>query len=68
MPLYEYRCRECKKEFESYRKWSEAGKEEVCPSCGGRAEKSGISLFRTGGSAAGGGDSCGRIFRRSPFG
>jgi putative FmdB family regulatory protein len=68
MPLYEYRCRECGHQFESYRRLSDAGNEEACPACGGRAEKLGISLFRTNGSVSSGGSSCGGGSRRSPFG
>ena len=67
MPLYEYRCKECSHRFESYRRLSDAGKEETCPACGGGAEKMRISLFRAGGSDTGGGGSCGGGARRSPF-
>jgi putative FmdB family regulatory protein len=68
MPLYEYKCRECGRQFESYRRLFDALKEETCPSCGGRAERSVISLFRAGGSRADGGGTCGSGTRRSPFG
>lgn len=68
MPLYEYRCKECGQQFESYRRLSDAGKEEACPSCGGCAEKSAISLFRAKGSISPGVTSCGGAPRRSPFG
>lgn len=68
MPLYEYRCEKCGKEFEAYRRLSDAGKEETCPVCGGRAEKMRISLFRTTGSVSSNGSTCGGGSRRSPFG
>ena len=67
MPLYEFRCKDCGKLFESYRRLSDEGKEEFCPSCGGRAEKMGISLFQAKGSFSPGAPSCGGGSRRSPF-
>ncbi|MBI5576022.1 MAG: zinc ribbon domain-containing protein [Deltaproteobacteria bacterium] len=68
MPLYEYRCEKCGREFESFRKLSDTGKDETCPSCGGLAERVRISLFRMSGSGSSGGSSCGGGSRRSPFG
>ncbi len=68
MPLYEYKCKECGKQFESYRRLSEEGKIEMCPVCGSPAEKMGLSLFRPKGGSASGGSSCGGGTRRSPFG
>lgn len=70
MPLYEYRCEACGKEFEAYKRLSEEKAEEACPTCGGRCRRRGISLFRAGGSIAGTsseGSSCGVGPRRSPF-
>lgn len=70
MPLYEYRCGACGKEFEAYKRLSEEKAEEVCPACGGRSRRLGISLFRAGGSSAGPsseGSSCSVGPRRSPF-
>jgi putative FmdB family regulatory protein len=70
MPLYEYGCEACGKEFEAYKRLSDEKAEEVCPACGGSSRRRGISLFRTGGSSAGpsaGGSSCGAGPRRSPF-
>ncbi len=70
MPLYEYVCRSCSRSFEAYKRLSEETvKEEMCPSCGGRAEKQGISLIscKTSGSpGGGGGPSCGGGSHRSP--
>lgn len=68
MPLYEYKCGKCGREYESYRKLSDMGKDEKCPSCGGRAERMKISLFRADVKGSVGGDSCGGGSRRSPFG
>ncbi len=67
MPLYEYRCDKCGQQFESYRRLSDEKEEEMCPACGGRAVKMGISLFSAKGNTPfGGGSSCGGG-RRSPF-
>jgi putative FmdB family regulatory protein len=68
MPLYEYRCKTCGQQFESYQRLTEVKKEEGCPACGGRAEKQGISLFTAKGTASPGGSTCGGGSRRSPFG
>ncbi len=34
MPTYDYRCKECGKVFEVFRRFSELDKEVSCPSCG----------------------------------
>jgi putative FmdB family regulatory protein len=34
MPLYEYHCEKCDKDFELLRKMSEADDEAICPGCG----------------------------------
>lgn len=68
MPLYEYRCEKCSQQFESYKRLTEEKKDEVCPACGGRAVKMGISLVVAKGASSGGGPSCGAGPRRSPFG
>ncbi len=38
MPIYEYRCDRCGKEFEAWQKFSDAPI-ETCESCGGHASK-----------------------------
>ena len=38
MPIYEYRCDKCGKEFEAWQKFSDAPI-ETCESCGGHASK-----------------------------
>ncbi len=69
MPLYEYRCEACDREFEAYKRPSENSEREPCPSCGKDSLRMGLSLFRArGGSPAAGGSSCGSGPRRSPFG
>lgn len=47
MPIYEYKCSECKKVFEAYKRITEEREHEVCPFCEGEGAKIGFSLFRT---------------------
>jgi len=65
MPIYEYRCEACSRLFEVYRRLAERDQEQACPSCGGRARREEIVLFRAAGGAAK--TSCGGGPRRSPF-
>ena len=53
MPLYEYRCGKCRKEFEVYKRLSDDSEREGCPSCGGLSRKVGISIVRAGGGGGG---------------
>jgi putative FmdB family regulatory protein len=39
MPIYEYWCNSCGKEFEQMRPMSQAGEPATCPTCGASAEK-----------------------------
>jgi putative FmdB family regulatory protein len=39
MPIYEYRCEACAKEFETMRPLSEAANPAQCPDCGAPAQK-----------------------------
>lgn len=39
MPIYEFRCGKCGKEFEERRLFSESDKSAKCPHCGGAGEK-----------------------------
>jgi len=34
MPIYEYQCKKCGKEFEVIQKMNEGGEALTCPSCG----------------------------------
>lgn len=69
MPLYEFRCEGCGRQFEAYKRLTERDDEEKCPSCGARSRRVGISLFSAGGTGqASPKGSCGAGVRRSPFG
>lgn len=69
MPLYEFLCGKCGKEFEAYKRLSDENAQESCPGCGEPSRRLGLSLFSTGGGSGRsvpGGSSCGGP-RRSPF-
>lgn len=60
MPIYEYVCLDCKKEYEILRSLNEADIPLVCKECGGENVKRKLSVFyaQSGGhavSGAGGG-------------
>jgi putative FmdB family regulatory protein len=69
MPLYEYRCEACRRLFEAYKRSSEEGGREKCPSCGGRATRVEVSLVGPSGnsSSPSRGGKCGGGGHRSPF-
>jgi putative FmdB family regulatory protein len=54
MPLYEYQCNECGKEFEEMVRFTEASEKPVCPSCHSKDTKKKISSFASLGSSFGG--------------
>ena len=39
MPIYEYWCETCEREFEQMRPMSQAAEPATCPTCGARSEK-----------------------------
>jgi putative FmdB family regulatory protein len=39
MPIYEYWCSRCEREFEQLRPMSQAAQAAKCPTCGAEAEK-----------------------------
>jgi putative FmdB family regulatory protein len=45
MPLYEYQCNGCGKEFEKMVRFSEASQNSVCPSCQSQDTTKKISSF-----------------------
>ena len=44
MPIYEYRCSKCSKDFELMRPFSQADEPALCPDCGVAGERL-ISIF-----------------------
>ena len=52
MPLYEYICRNCGKEFEKMIKFSEADLQPDCPDCQSHDTQKKISLFASVGSSS----------------
>jgi len=45
MPIYEYSCAECEKQFEKRRSMSQADDEIPCPDCGSIHTHRGLSRF-----------------------
>ena len=52
MPIYEYHCEGCEKEFEELVRMGTPDEEIVCPSCGERRSRRLLSMF-AGRSASG---------------
>jgi len=67
MPLYEYECRTCKSVFEAYRRQGEDASNEMCPACGERAGKVGVSRVSGCAPMTASPSTCGSGGRRSPF-
>jgi putative FmdB family regulatory protein len=44
MPVYDYRCEECKNVYDVYHKGKEITEDIVCPSCGSASYKKLISI------------------------
>ena len=63
MPVYEYACKDCEKEFESLRPMSQADTPIPCEHCGGKHTARKLSVFfaQSAGQAVAGtsGKSCG---------
>ena len=53
MPMYEYRCQKCEKDFEVLVKFSESEKEQPCPDC--KSEETKKKISQTSFSLKGGG-------------
>lgn len=45
MPLYEYQCRKCGKQFEKVVSMSEADQKQSCPYCNGKNTEKLLSVF-----------------------
>lgn len=54
MPLYEYLCNDCGREFEKMLRFSEAGQKPACPACQSQDTTKKISSFASPGGAASG--------------
>ena len=56
MPIYEYICLDCKKEYEMLRSFNEADRPMECEQCGGENVKRKLSVFyaQSGGSTVSG--------------
>jgi putative FmdB family regulatory protein len=54
MPLYEYQCKKCGKQFEKVVSISEAGKKQICPYCGGKNTEKMLSVFSAKSSSSAG--------------
>jgi putative FmdB family regulatory protein len=67
MPLYEFVCAECGKEFELLVGFSKADEAQTCPSCGGRHSQRKVSSFAMGGSSSSGGAAFSSAPVSSPF-
>lgn len=69
MPIYEYRCNDCERDFEALVRSMVQTEDVKCPTCGSTRVKKAISLFgaTTGGSRSSGvaastaGASCGPV-------
>jgi putative FmdB family regulatory protein len=54
MPIYEYRCQECGKQFEMFRRFSDADSGILCPECASDQVRRILSSFAAGGCGGGG--------------
>jgi len=60
VPIYEFRCRECREVFELLRPVGDTGKGLTCPACESASVEKIFSVFSaSSGGAGGGASSCG---------
>lgn len=52
MPLYEYQCMTCGKQFEKMVSFAQAGQKPECPECHSNDTQKRLSLFASTGSSA----------------
>ena len=52
MPMYQYACNECGRDFEKKLRMSQSGDPQDCPSCGSADTRKRIGSFAVGGTAA----------------
>jgi putative FmdB family regulatory protein len=53
MPMYEYKCEQCGREFEQLRRMADADRDLVCPECSSDHIRRLLSCFATGGCGTG---------------
>lgn len=53
MPLYEFYCSSCGREFEKMMRFDQAGERPVCPSCASGETHKKMSIFSSGGTSSG---------------
>jgi putative FmdB family regulatory protein len=58
MPIYEYQCSQCEKDFEEVRPSDDRDKPIACPQCGSDLTHRCLSFFATSFSSLAGGSSC----------
>lgn len=56
MPIYEFRCSNCGRKFETLCRMGETGEGLECPHCGSRTLSRLVSAFRVAGGSGGTGD------------
>jgi putative FmdB family regulatory protein len=59
MPIFEFRCKDCRQVFEKLVAASAAAGEQECPHCGSRSVTRLLSMFAAAGAGARGGGSPG---------
>jgi putative FmdB family regulatory protein len=52
MPIYEYRCEECGKDFEVFVRSPSQQASPICPKCGSHRVRKAMSLFGVGGATS----------------
>ncbi|MBI1786581.1 MAG: zinc ribbon domain-containing protein [Acidobacteria bacterium] len=52
MPIYEYRCTDCRETFEQLRRMADADRDLVCPACASKRVERLFSSFATAGCAS----------------
>lgn len=52
MPIYEYKCEECGRQFELLRRMSQADTDLLCPQCSSEKIRRLVSSFAAGGCGA----------------
>jgi len=51
MPIYEFKCKSCRNQFETMRPFSRKDEPEACPACGSAETSRQLSMFAATGFA-----------------